>query len=347
MINIISGCAASTKVFGAGKVLTNLLKGLDRIGYPYVLNRDLNAARRLWVHDDVDALRYLRYSRSLKVLGPNLCVLPGDIPPTVDLRDVLFLHPCDWTRQVWFRAGFNACPIDVWPVGIDTDTFCPPPGGQPRKRVMVYHKKRNPRDLEAIFGVLHQLHLPYSIIIYSEYEEAEYLEALRETSFIIWHGGHESQGIALQEALACDIPILVCDATRLSQGRDTYRFGTEHDAVTITSAPYFDSSCGVKITDWSRLQSAVEYMVDNLDRFAPRAFILRNLSLERQARAFVACWDRWGLTFEEGLGETCRSDRTWSAPLAARVRAKVGRILGRMLLKRGKAAASAVIPARV
>jgi glycosyltransferase involved in cell wall biosynthesis len=331
VINIISTCANSTRGAGPYKVFANLVKGLDKIGYPYVINRDLNARRRLWIHDDVTALRYTNYSRAFKVVGPNLFVMPRDIPPEIDLHGALYLHPSEWAKRVWERVGFDACPIEAWPVGIDTEMFRPSVRKPSAPRVMVYHKKRNPQELSHVFEVLHEMGLPYTLLIYGEYHESEYVEVLKETTFIIWHGCHESQGIALLEALACDVPVLVCDATRLSQARGSYPFDELVKDFPVTSAPYFDDTCGVKITDLSDLKSSLEFMLDNLDGFASREYVLRNLSLEKRARAFVALWERWGLTFEQGLAETARTNRVWSIPLSVRVRAKAGRLVKALL----------------
>ncbi len=327
MINIISNYTNHSKISGPYKVFANLVKGLDRVGYPYVINCDLNATRRLWVHDDVTALHHMHHSRAFKVVGPNLFVMPTDIPPNIDLRGVLYLQPSDWVKRLWEHVGFNACPIEAWPVGIDTEVFCPSMQRLHNQRVMLYFKERNPQDLNRILETLFEMRLSYTLVLYGHYEEREYLEALRNTSFIIWVGCHESQGIALQEALACDVPILVCDATRLSQARSTYKFDSALDDFPVTTAPYFDETCGVKITDLSDLRSSIEFMLDNLERFAPRDYVLCNLSLEKQARAFVALWENWGLTFEQGLSETVQPESMWMSPLTVRIHRKVGRVV--------------------
>jgi hypothetical protein len=74
---------------------------------------------------------------------------------------------------------------------------------------------------------------------------------------------------------------------------------------------------------------AIGRMMDRLGQFAPREYVLRNLSLEAQARAFVGLWQHWGLNFEEGLSETAAGGRKWRAPLLARVRVRLDRQRGR------------------
>jgi len=327
MINIISTQANATKVSGPGKVFSNLIKGLDKIGYPYVVNRDLNATKKLWIHDDVTALRYMHRSKAYKVLGPNLFVLPCDIPPDIPLDGSLYLHPSQWVAELWEHLGFRACPIKHWPVGIDTDEFQPSANSKAGRRIMVYHKDRDMQDLASILEILHSMKLPYWLIVYPLYDEKIYKEVLDKTSFIIWHGSHESQGIALQEAMACDIPALVWDAESLFRHvRAPKLFDESIKDFPVTSAPYFDDTCGLKFSEPAQLKPAIEFMMDHLNGFSPREFVLKHLSIEGQARAFVSLWEYWGLTFQQGLSETAKSSKKWKVPLPDKVFPIVKRI---------------------
>lgn len=324
MINIISTCANSDRITGPQKVFSNLIKGLDNIGYPYVINRDLNATKRLWIHDDIIALRYMHRSKACKVVGPNLYVMPSDIQAGIRFNGATYLHPSPWAVRVWQCAGFESCPLAAWPVGIDTDEFKPSSLSVARSQILVYHKERDPEELKFILNTLQDMKMQYSCVTYGYYNEPEYQELLAKASFIIWHGTHDSQGIALQEAMACDVPILVCDVSSLSQAYGSgYQFDSSFFDIQVTSAPYFDEMCGVKITDLSRLKESIEFIFDKLEHFAPRQYILENLSLEAQAETFVRIWERWGLSFDSGKSESINSSKAWQFPLAERwLRAK-------------------------
>ena len=319
MINIISTQANKRQITGPYKVLINLMKGLDKIGYPYVINRDLNTTRRLWIHDDITALRYIHRSKAYKVVGPNLFVMPSDIPQGIRFEGALYLHPCEWAARLWEYAGFRACPILPWAVGIDTDKFHPSNTPFAERRVMVYHKQRDAQKLATILDVLHTMKMPYWLVLYEQYSEQEYKELLSKTSFIIWHGMHESQGIALQEAMACNIPILVCDVTSLAQAKVNYAFAPEVFSFPVTAAPYFNDRCGIKITDLEELRMAIERLIDRFETFQPRQYILQNLSLEGQAQAFVQLWERWDLFLEDGLREKASGTKKYAVPLKDRL----------------------------
>ena len=67
MINIISRqpmIGDASRPTGPYKVFANLVKGLERIGYPYVVNRRVTASPRLWVHDWPEACQQTLRSKA-------------------------------------------------------------------------------------------------------------------------------------------------------------------------------------------------------------------------------------------------------------------------------------------
>lgn len=309
---------------GPGKVFQNLVKGLRLIDYPYVVNRRFDATERLWIHDDTTALRQVRPDAAHVVVGPNLYVMPAEMPLGLRLEGALYLQPGAWAKGLWEHAGFRACPIECWPVGVDTDEFKPPSVRKRDLRVLVYHKQRDAAELEEILGTLRRSQLTHSVVVYGHYREEDFKRALASASFVIWHGRHESQGLALQEAMASDVPVLLCDVTRLSDARQEYSFPEGFGDWPATAAPYFDESCGVRISDLSQLPRAIREIRQDLSLYAPRDYVERNLSLAGQAAVFIRLWERWGLTLEGGLREPLVSDRPYRAPLRARMRSRVG-----------------------
>ena len=72
MINIISKSYLSRNVSGPKKVVDNLIKGLNILGYPYVVNKRLDACQRLWIHDDTVALAEINKDKTKAVdAGPK------------------------------------------------------------------------------------------------------------------------------------------------------------------------------------------------------------------------------------------------------------------------------------
>jgi hypothetical protein len=248
-------------------------------------------------------------------------VLPEDIPRKVDLSGLLYVQPSDWVVSVWRAAGFRACDLAVWPVGIDVDALCPSERAARSSKVLVYHKRRAEDELRTILSSLERAGLPYRVYRYGSYAQRDYLAELEDTGVVVWHGCHESQGIALQEALAMNVPILVCDVTRLSQEVGG-RFPPGLDRVPVTSAPYFDDRCGLRAESLADVGEVVEQMLLGRSRFSPRTYVEENLSLDGQARRFVELWEHFGLSADDGYREPLLSSRPWRMPLRSRLAAR-------------------------
>ena len=317
MINIISKAYLSKTSTGPKKVVDNLIKGLDILGYPYVINKRLDACEMLWIHDDTDALASIgKLDNSIKVVaGPNLYVVPRQVPQTIDLSRIVYLHPSEWVKDFWISFGFDRCPIEAWPAGIDTEEYRP--SMREKKTVLLYFKQRSPEELTQIKEVLDKKHINYQLITYGNYREDDYRKLLGETRYVVWLGRQESQGIALQEALATNVPVLVCDVSHLghweASPKEMAVFTKEENAFTnTTSAAYFDERCGIKIKDLSLLGGALDMMEQTLSGFNPRQYILENLSLEKQARDLLAIYENYfGITFEQGKRVTAYKHGNW------------------------------------
>jgi hypothetical protein len=97
---------------------------------------------------------------------------------------------------------------------------------------------------------------------------------------------HESQGLAYQECLSCDVPILAWD-----QGwwLDPNRFRWGTPKVPASSVPYFDARCGEKFEAFSDFDVKLDVFLGRLCReeFDPRNYILENLSLEQCSQRFL------------------------------------------------------------
>lgn len=309
MINIISKSLILNTVTGPGKVVRNLIAGLEKIGYPYVVNQSLDSCKRLYIHDDVEALRDTeKVSDNIKVIvGPNLYIWPRHVPTNIDLSRFVYIHPSKWAMDSWKHFGYNRSEIDFWPAGIDTDSFNSS-SVEERKTVLIYIKHRSEDDLEYCIKRLQQNNIEYRIIRYGAYTETEYRDFLKQTRYIIWIGTSESQGIGLLEALASDIPVLVWDIENFGHAENVknsgYYLKDEKKYTGCTTAPYFDNSCGVIMKDKSMLDFYIQEMEQCYQQFTPRMYILENLNLQKQAREFVELYDKYfDLSREEGLVE--------------------------------------------
>lgn len=309
MINIISQSYYSRLTSGPRKVAANLIKGLELLKYPYVINKRLDACQRLWIHDDPAALNELKsLDPKIKVLvGPNLFVLPQEVTLDADLSRSVYIQPSDWVKRMWHDRGFTSCPIEVWPVGVDTDEFAPLPAK--KESVLIYFKQRPQSELRTVEETLNRKNIKYQILRYGSYSEKDYKRHLAQSRYVVWLGIHESQGLALQEAMAMGVPILVCDKQKW-EIEGVFKAGEK--PYTTTTAPYFKPSCGLKIENLNQLNEAVETIEKQLAVFKPREFVMTHLGLEKQARAFLEIYSKYfGLSVETGFGEAILKQGDW------------------------------------
>lgn len=294
VLNIISNSLGQEKIGGPNKVILNTLKGLDKIGYPYVVNGNIGDYKFNWIHDSVKGIIEAFLKKIPVVIGPNIVVLPDDLWPLKPfLCGNIYLHPSAWCVDVWKKVGFNECPLFSWPAGIDIQDFILEKSIDNQNNVLIYFKRRDPKLLEqAIVQVKSSGYNPL-VIKYGEYDENEYKTLLSKSLFGIWIGTSESQGIALQEALASNLPLIVCDVNSLfeAKGKNDYLFPEKLRDFKPTSVPYFDERCGIIINDISKLGDSIRKISGKITSYNPREYIMENLSLEKQAIELLSFFD--------------------------------------------------------
>ncbi len=279
---------------GIDKVFINLRLGLDRLGIAHEVNLPFEQLR---TGDRIGVLGCGRYSlhgynRQFPVVaGIGLMTYPGEWPNLCEEYPVVrYLQHSAWVNDVYKPFFKDKCRI--WPVGIDTHSWRPGPPTDKRCDFLLYDKilwrpaEPVPPLLRTVREELARRKLTFMEIRYGQYSEQQYREALARCRAMIFLCEHESQGLAYQECLACDVPILAWDQGRLL---DPARHSWGVPDVGATSVPYFDARCGEKFTGIEQLATQLELFRERFSRgeFRPREYILETLTLERCARNFL------------------------------------------------------------
>ena len=149
---------------------------------------------------------------------------------------------------------------------------------------LVYFKHRRTDVLESVLNILFEKNISFKLIKYGSYEEEDYLRYLSQCKFMISVDAHESQGFALQEAMSCNVPLLVLDATSLyDESTDGIKSNYEHYKgykLVATSVPYWSEKCGLRIKTVDELPKSLDVMLQNYESYKAREFILETLSPE-------------------------------------------------------------------
>jgi len=213
------------------------------------------------------------------IFGPHFSVFPNEKILKIKSEKTAYIILSSWIKKVW--QSYNICSdlrlVDI-PFPVDIDKFCETKPSLDRNKVFIYYKSRNPQELQFMENVLRQLGLPYKIFCYRPgYNENEYLEYLQNSRFGIWVDAHESQGFALEEALACNVPLFVWNIRSMNQ-----EYGQSYSDIPATTIPYWDSRCGEYFYDMNDFEEKFRLFLHNINNnsYRPRDYVLENLSPE-------------------------------------------------------------------
>lgn len=278
---------------GQARVFLNLCAGLDILGIPY----RINGYRYIERHPDELAciigkphVLNKTHWRNPILFGAAVYSHPladPDLLKRLPVRKILV--PGEWMRQMC-EPYYGDTVVD-WPVGIDTDSWTRDPDNQKTFDFLLYDKVRWEHEnyratlIEPIRQELSRRGFTYSEIRYGYYQEETFREMLRRCRAMIFLCEHETQGIAYQQALACDIPILAWDRGGYWQDPEFYPHRVKFGPVT--SVPYWDERCGRTFADAAEFPERLSQFCVDLTHYSPRDYILQNLTLEICARKYL------------------------------------------------------------
>jgi hypothetical protein len=272
-------------------VESNLLRGLERIGQPYRLNPPERAVTpHVGILRDIAALRWAieakRRGRIERLIaGPNLVVLPDEFDGILAAPEIdCVVTPSAWVSRVYESVRPSLVGrIAEWVVGVDQGFWHPSAlayDGQQRG-LLVYQKIRQLRNMAIVESVTEEMQrrgLSFQVLAYGKYTPSQYRSLLQKSRAMIFLSESESQGIALFEAWACDVPTLVWNRKTWESGSRTF---------AASSAPYLCAACGLDFQTASSFSVRLDDFLDRMPMFNPRRVILESFTLESSARVYA------------------------------------------------------------
>jgi hypothetical protein len=227
------------------------------------------------VYDSIDVSKY---PKTKFIFGPHFSVFPNDKLNIIKGSNSIYNVLCNWNVEVFNQ--FELCKnlkLICLPFGVDTYKFINTKTLSQKNEVFVYFKNRNPNELNIIEQFLKNKNIIYTLFSYNKcYDENCYLNCLQNSKYGLWIGTHESQGFALQEALSCNVPLLVWNVTSMNQ-----EYGSNYLDFKATTIPYWDYKCGEYFYDAFELEVTYNKFINNLENYRPREFIIENLSFDK------------------------------------------------------------------
>jgi hypothetical protein len=232
-----------------------------------------------------------KYPNKFFIFGPHLSVFPDHrIEILKDRKNCIYIQPSDWTTNVWRSIGVEKyVRMKTLPFSVDVNKFTP---GENKSNVFVYIKRRDPNEIGYLYKFLNKFSINYHEFNYVKgYTENNYLDYLKTCKFGIILGAHESQGFAIEEALSCDVPLLVWNTKTMNQ-----EYRSSYSNIECTTIPYWDERCGEYFYYNYELEDAYLQLTSGLlnKKYKPREFILENLTDEK-----------WGEKMKAIISEFC------------------------------------------
>lgn len=264
-----AGCDVRINDFTAAKKRPNYPIGIA--GYPSIINK-INLPNP-------------------RIFGPgDFGTPPASAAVAADSRFKVLIQPSDWFSEMY--RPFCGDKMLTWFAGIDTKNW--PDFSHEHKEYdyIIYDKIRWHRE-EQVPNILNRIikHLEatgrsYKILRYGHHHHREFINALKRSKAMIFVCEHETQGLAYQEALSTNVPVLAWDEGEMVDPILKQYITPE---IHVSSVPYFSAECGMKfkIADFENICDA---FWQALPKFQPRHYVENNLSLELSAAQYLVAY---------------------------------------------------------
>jgi hypothetical protein len=224
------------------------------------------------------------------ILGPSLYDHPLLAPDLMmDPRFKVYLVLAQWTYDMFVAVYGRTCAR--WYAGIDISEW--PDTATHAKDIdfLIYDKIRWNHDelklsiLEPIQRTLVGRGFRTEVIRYKFHDHVTYRRLLSRSRAMIFLCEHETQGIAYQEALASNVPLIAWDN---GYWLDPLWQKVSESKIAASSVPFFSKKCGETFRNFSEFDRSLSTFLAQLPTYRPRRYVIENLSMEESARQYVA-----------------------------------------------------------
>jgi len=261
-------------------------EGLERIlvylNYDYKFGTINDIDNYYMIFSPCNPIDTSKYPNKKFIFGPHFSVFPDKRLLFINNvhNNSIYIQPSEWVIKMWSSRQILGSLLPgkicgkIFPFPVNTDKFNDL--GKERSKVFVYYKRRKPEELKYIETFLNNKNIEYKIFDYvKRYSEEDYLNYLQESKYGIIVDAHESQGFAIEEALSCNVPLLVWNTRYMSQ-----EYGGNYDKISCTTIPYWDERCGEYFYEQDEFINKYNNFMNKINLYKPREYILENLSIE-------------------------------------------------------------------
>lgn len=231
-----------------------------------------------------------------RIFGPGDYGYPDEAALVArDPRNRILTQPSEWPVEFYRDAcGDKAQPLFV---GIDTEGWPDLSAARKDLDFIVYDKIRWHADgtvryaepvpiVERTTRRLTQRGMRYVVLRYGAHHVGQFRQALSRARAMLFLCEHETQGIAYQEALASNVPVLALDEGILMDPVQK-RFASPD--LRVSSVPYFDATCGETFVA-DDFEVPLDRFMHKRDTYRPREYVLNHLSMQQAAANYLGMY---------------------------------------------------------
>ena len=258
-----------------------LKKMLEYLDYEYYFGREDDINYYEIIYSPAKILDIGKYSNKFFIFGPHVSVFPQtNLYKLKDYPNCVYIQPSEWALKVWQdRDASRFVKLRILPFCVDYRKFFNNRLNEEKRKVLVYTKRRKPSELDYVLNFLNYKREDVILFDYVKgYKEEDYLNELKKCKYGVIVDAHESQGFAIQEALSCDVPLIVWNSKFMNQ-----EYGSKYGKVNCTTIPYWSDDCGEYFDNYLDLEKTYNIFIKNFkeNKYRPREFILKTLNEER------------------------------------------------------------------
>lgn len=270
-------------VRGPYKVIVNLIESLEHTNVPYSINEDKYKYNYL-VHYGRDG------HQKHEKLEHDSCIIGPQIWPFDSYGQFLRDNPQYYKKLIvpsisvkisFADQGFDEEKLSIWPVGIkDIDIK------RTGNKFLVYYKRRSQEELNFVINFLKEKKYDYEVLRYESYTQEKFYSCLESCSRAIIVGMPETQGIAYQEMMSSDMPLMLWDVKEWYD----YSLPEQHQKYPKpTLAHYFSDECGIKFYEKDNFEEVFEKFISAT--YNPKKYMKRELSYDVSVKKLISLFE--------------------------------------------------------
>ena len=147
-------------------------------------------------------------------------------------------------------------------------------------KCLVYFKKRPPEHLDFVLSFLRNRGIDYSLFEYGKYNNDDLKRAAKNSKFGIFLSCAESQGFAVQEMMAANLPLYVWDDFEWNSEILNNYFKVKNNELTGSSVSIWSEQNGIKVNSKEEFELNYDKFISNLNQYRPSEIVTKELTFE-------------------------------------------------------------------